>query len=175
MTEPTPETDERTALELRAALMASLRDAAADELKAIKELLKVGWRVGDSSHPKIPDGSPIPPNAATITYKHGAASLAILDQDAKGSVTRGPLFDWVNDHRPEEIEVIERIRPEYVAGIVVANGIPVMPHGDLDVPGVTVTSTAATIQIAPEKTNRAHLFAAFAAVPLRELLAGSDD
>lgn len=173
MTGPTP--DDRETVEFRLALLASLAQAVAEQIKDDKARLAEVMRVGDTAHPTVPDGTPRPAVAATITYKHGSSALTFLDQDPKPSVTRGPVFDWVAKHHPEEIEVIERVRPEYLKGFVNANGVAVAPHGEVDVDGAAVTSSPATVQVKPEKENREHLFASMRSVTLHELLSVSHD
>ena len=174
MSEPTP--DDRAAmaaLELRISQLAAFAQAANEEARRLKAEWKRHHVVGDQVKPPIPDGSPRPPDAASIRYKHGASKIVFYDQDPAPSITRGDLFQWLEENRPEEIEVVERIRPSYLTGFVNANGVAVSPHGDIDQPGVTVLSNAATVEVEVVKANRDQLFASMRGMALRELLGGS--
>lgn len=164
MTEP-PVDDARTQLELRMAVLASFEQAAREELTRLKAQWKATRHVGDSSRPPIPDGTERPASAATITYKYGPSSITVNDPEA--------FLTWVDEHHPEEIEVVQQVNPAFIKRFTNANGILVGPDGELDVPGIIVKSGPATVSVQPEKDNRAHLFAAVANVSMRELLGGS--
>lgn len=162
MSEPTPD---RAELELRMALLAAFEQATKEELDRLKRLWRQSHHVGDSARPPIPDGTERPAAAATITYKYGPSSIMVNDPEA--------FREWVDDHHPAEIEIVEQVRPAFLKRFTNANGVLVGPDGELDVPGVVVKSSPATVQVRPDKDNRGHLFAAMADVSMRELLGGS--
>lgn len=162
MSEPTPD---RAELELRMALLAAFEQATKEELDRLKKLWRQSHHVGDSARPPIPDGTERPAAAATITYKYGPSSIVVNDPEA--------FQAWVESNAPEWIEVVEQVRPEFVKRFANANGILVGPNGELDVPGIVLRPSPATVQVRPDKDNRGHLFAAMADVSMRELLGGS--
>lgn len=159
MTDPTPD---RETLELRMSLLAAFQQAAGEELGRLKAQWKATRHVGDSAHPPIPDGTERPAVAAAITYKYGPSSIVVNDEEA--------FQAWVEDNHPTELEVVERVRPQFLKRFTNANGTLVGPDGEIDVPGIIVQSGPATVSVRPEKANRPHLFAAAAGVSMRELL-----
>lgn len=161
MTEPTrPPT--KTELQLQLLQVADLGAMSAEAAKHIKGVLQKIMNVGDKSEPTIPTGEPLEPAAGTVTYRHPTRSVSVTDEKA--------LTAWIDANYPGEIEVIERIRPAFLARFADANGVVVGPGGELAVPGIEVVTGSSSIAAVTNKKNLDQLRGNMRDMTLGELL-----
>ncbi len=163
MTEPTrPPTKHELGLQLlRLTDIATAARKAADDIKHV--LQGAGLMVpGDHMQPTIPTGDPIEPPGGTVTYRHPSQSIVVTDEPA--------FREWVDDHHPGEVEMVERVRPAFLARFVNANGIVVGPDGDIDIPGISVATGSASIAAVTDKKNLDQLRNNARSLTLGELL-----
>ena len=125
-------------LAIRAAVLKILSDRVNTELKEVKEEIQDILGPEGRKNPTF-DGVKL---ASVFVSKHG-----------RFSVNNKKLFtDWVAENYPTEVHEVLEVRPAFLRMIKEASetaGVPIMPDGTMDIPGVEIGEPYTTVRKDP--------------------------
>lgn len=139
-------------------------------LKELENRVKIARADADADLANMPEGQT---NRVTlegevvgsVAMTVGSRSIVITDEAA--------LIDWCDDFHPDEVEVITRVRPAYMASLTMIDDAVIDGQGNI-VPGVAIRRGTGHPVVRPDKGKGDILWAAVRSRVL-ELTGGTDD
>lgn len=102
----------------------------------------------------------------SVAMTVGSRSIIVTDE--------AEFIDWCDEFHPDEVEVITRVRPAYIAhGLTMIDDAVIDGQGNI-VPGVAIRKSPGYLAVKPDKNKADVLWAAVRSRVL-ELTTGGDD
>ncbi len=139
-------------------------------LKELENRVKAARAEADAELAGMPEGQT---NRVTlegevvgsVAMTVGSRSIVITDEKA--------LIAWCDEFHPDEVEVVERVRPAYMSKLTMIDDAVIDGQGNI-VPGVAIRTGTGHLTVRPDKAKGDLLWSAVRSRVL-ELTGGDDD